>query len=75
MKDIYKITWRDSSILNEQGSNDCEFEVSIIESVGFLLKEDSNRIVITRDLIDDDSRGVLIIPKENITSKKMLHLK
>lgn len=73
MKDIYKITWRDSQIINEQGANNYNFQVAIIESVGFLLKEDSDKIVITRDLMDEDeSRGVLIIPLEAITGRLKL---
>ena len=71
---IIKIKWRDSSIYNAQGDNNYPFEVSIFESVGFLLKENEDSIVIARDIIRDESRGVLIIPKENILSKKLVKL-
>lgn len=69
---IYKITWRDSSIYNTQGDNDYPFEVSVFESIGFVLRENKNDIVIARDIIRKESRGVLIIPRENILKIRKL---
>ena len=66
---IIKITWRDSAIYNSQGDADYPYQVSVFESVGFLLKENKDSTVIARDMIRDESRGVLIIPKENILTK------
>ena len=36
---IVKITWRDSAIYNYQSDTNYPYQVSIFESVGFLLKE------------------------------------
>lgn len=67
---IYKIKWRDSAIYDTQGENDYPFEVSIFESIGFVLRENKNDIVIARDILKKESRGVLIIPRENILQIK-----
>lgn len=69
---ILKITWRDSSMYHAQGDNDYPFEVSIFESVGFLLQDNKDSIVIARDIIRKESRSVIIIPKENILKKVIL---
>jgi hypothetical protein len=47
---IIKIKWRDSSIYNAQGDNDYPFEVSIFESVGFLLKE-TKTVLLLREIL------------------------
>ncbi len=57
---------------NAQGESDYPFEVSIFTSVGFLLKENEDSFVITRDIIGNDVRGALVIPKENIIGKTFL---
>lgn len=67
---VLKIIWRDSSMYHVQGDSNYPFEVSVFESVGFLLKENKDSFVIARDIIGDESRSVIIIPKENIISKK-----
>lgn len=64
------ITWIDSNIFPEQQSIDGEFETAKIISVGFLVKEDDDCIVIASDLIGKDIRRVLIIPKINVLSVK-----
>lgn len=63
---IVKITWRDSSMYHPQGDSDYPFEVSVFESVGFVLQENKDNIVIARDIIRKESRSVLCIPRENI---------
>jgi hypothetical protein len=67
---IYQITWRDSSMYHTQGDNNYPFEVSIFTSIGFLLQDNKDNIVIARDIIRDESRSVIIIPKENILKIK-----
>jgi hypothetical protein len=50
-----------------QEPRDCEdFGVAIVESVGFVILENAEKIVLAGDLIDDDVRRVIVIPKENI---------
>lgn len=69
---IYHITWRDSNLYNEQGDSDYPFEVTVIESVGFVLQESKDSITITRDLMKKESRGAVTIPRENILKIKKL---
>lgn len=69
---IVKITWRDSHRYMYQMEDTLDCEVTIIESVGFLTYKDKNKVIIAQDLIDEDLRGVLVIPKENIIEIKNL---
>jgi hypothetical protein len=69
---IYKIKWRDSSMYHSQEDNDYPFEISVFESIGFLIKEDKEKIVIARDILSTESRSVLCIPKENIIKIKKI---
>lgn len=43
-----------------------DFSVCVIESVGFVIQEDKEKIVLAGDLVDDEFRRVIVIPKENI---------
>ena len=63
---IKTIKWRDSRLYITQESVDSDWQPCIITSVGFVLEEDSDKIVLAGDLADDDVRRVLVIPKENI---------
>ncbi len=71
---IVKILWRDSAMYNSQGDSDYPFEVSLFTSIGFILRENKDSIVIARDIIRDESRGVLIIPRENIVKVKKIKM-
>lgn len=63
------VKWRDSNIFNEQwGEDEEEFEVSEITSIGFLIKDEKDRIVIAREKVGEDWRGIIAIPRENIIS-------
>lgn len=63
---IKKIKWRDSQMFNGQWTKDDKFDVAIVESLGFLVEETKEHIVLAGDLIDTDYRRVIVIPKENI---------
>lgn len=66
-KRIMKIKWRDSQRYDNQEFSLEEFKVCIIESYGFLVKEDKDSITLCRDIINGtDFRGTICIPKENI---------
>lgn len=71
---IIEVTWRDSNQYITQSGKEDNFEVSVITSVGYLVKEQKDFIVITRDDMgqDDDVRGILVIPKENIVKKRFV---
>lgn len=65
-KRIVRIIWRDSRRYTYQMETSERFDVCEIETVGFLVKEDKKQYVLCQDLIDDDVRGVIVIPKENV---------
>lgn len=62
---IKQVKWRDSNLYITQtdGKN---LEVSILESVGYVVEDDEDKIVLAGDLIDNEYRRVIVIPKENI---------
>lgn len=62
---IRKIKWRDSRLHIEQEPMQ-DFKVCVIESIGFVIKEDKDILVLAGDLVDDEFRRVIVIPKENI---------
>lgn len=64
---LKRIKWRDSHIYITQEPRDFDFDVAIIESVGFVISENAKEIVLAGDIInDEDVRRVIVIPKENI---------
>jgi len=62
---IRKIKWRDSRLFIQQEPTQ-NFDVCVIESVGFVIQEDKKKIVLAGDLVDDEYRRIIVIPKENI---------
>lgn len=72
MDKIYKIIWRDSNFYHHQNGLDFKYDITIIDSVGFLISEDIEKVVISRDymLNKKDCRGVIAIPRENIKEIK-----
>jgi hypothetical protein len=60
------IKWRDSRMYINQLEDDHNFDICIITSCGFVVDEDDEKIVIAGDLVDDDVRRAVAIPKENI---------
>ncbi len=60
------IKWRDSRKYLEQLPKDENFDVCVITSIGFIVSEDKQKIVLAQDIIDEDVRGIIVIPKENI---------
>ena len=64
---LRQIKWRDSRLHITQTYKEDFFEVAIIRSVGFFIREDKDSIVLAGDVLDDgEIRRVIIIPKENI---------
>lgn len=45
---------------------DSKWEVCVITSVGFVIEETKDHIVLAGDIVDEDVRRVIVIPKENI---------
>lgn len=63
---ICKVTWRDSRRYTYQMEATEDFSVCEIETIGFLVKETKQFVVLCQDSIDEDVRGVICIPRENI---------
>ena len=63
---IKQIKWRDSNIYLTQCSVDEDFKIAIVTSIGFVVSEDKEKIVVAGDIIGKDIRRVIVIPKENI---------
>ena len=66
IKKVRQIRWRDSNIYLTQQNEDSNFDVAIIKSVGYVVEEDKNKIVLAGDVFDGAVRRVIVIPKENI---------
>lgn len=49
-----------------QEPRNAEWELQIITSVGFVIHEDKEKIVLAGDLLGEDVRRAIVIPKENI---------
>lgn len=60
------IKWRDSTMHITQEPRNAEWELQIITSVGFVIHEDKEKIVLAGDLLGEDVRRAIVIPKENI---------
>lgn len=71
--DIVAVLWRDSTLYIQQESHGEHYEISIIESVGLLIEEQEDKIVLAGDYLKDGLRRVIVIPKENIVSTKYCH--
>lgn len=64
---VEQIMWRDSNIYNAQEDKDFDFKVAIFCSVGYVVRETKDSIILAGDVLDNgDVRRVIVIPKENI---------
>jgi hypothetical protein len=64
---IKRVKWRDSCVLRDQQTIDADFDVAIMESVGFVLQEDKKKLVLAGELLENgNARRIIVIPKENI---------
>lgn len=61
-----EIHWRDSRRYTYQMHDSEGFSVCIIKSCGWLVEKTKDYYVIAQDKIDDDWRGVAVIPTENV---------
>ena len=66
------ILWRDSKIYYGQTNNDEEYDCEDMQTVGFWLGWRNRAAIVARDLVGDEERGVIAIPKENIILIKNL---
>ena len=71
---IAKVKWRDSQIYFTQCNKDEEFDVCIIESVGYVITDNNRVIVLAGEIVgDEDVRRVIAIPKENCLEINILN--
>jgi hypothetical protein len=72
------VRWRDSNYIFGQRSIKAakEHKVAIFETVGHLVMEDSDRLVLAGDWLpmDGEVRSVIAIPKENVVKKKVIKM-
>lgn len=69
---IVKISWTDSNRYMYQMELDEEVTTTTIETVGWLVSEDEDQVVLAQDIIEDDIRGVIVIPKVCIVETREL---
>ena len=63
---LKQVRWRDSRMYITQCNKEDKFDVATICSVGYVVKDTKDSIVLAGDVLDDgDIRRVIIIPKEN----------
>lgn len=62
---VRKVVWRDSALYLQQEAMQ-DFQVRTLTSIGYVIQEDETKIVLAGDLVDDEFRRVIVIPKENI---------
>jgi len=67
-----EIFWRDAHRFTYQMSADESVNIVEMKSLGYLVRKDKRRVVISQDDIDGDLRGVQVIPAENIIKIKYL---
>lgn len=72
MEKIVRVSWRDSRLYIRQCEKDDDFAYCVLFSVGFVIQEDKEQIVLSGDLVDGDVRRVIVIPRENIINIKNL---
>ncbi len=65
--EIKRVEWIDSKVMDlYQVNEEDDLTPTKIESVGFVVKEDSEYIVLAREKVSDDWRGVIVIPNVSI---------
>lgn len=69
---MIRVTWRDSRLYLGQSEKSDTFEICEFKSIGFEIEDTEDHITLCRDMVDDDYRGVLVIPKENVLVKHLL---
>lgn len=74
MKELQKIEihWRDSHRYMYQMERNEPVEVAIMKTVGWLVRETENEIVIAQDILGEDMRGVEVICAENVLERHKL---
>lgn len=74
-EEVVKIKWRDSQRYTLQMERIDDFSICEIVTVGWLIEKRKDGYLLSQDLIDDDIRGIIIIPKENIIQISYLYEK
>lgn len=71
---IVEVIWRDSQryLVQMSLTESKTTEVAVINTVGYLVRRNDKEVVVAQDVMDDDIRGVVVIPVENITKIKIV---
>ena len=62
---IKSVKWRDSNLYITQTDGE-DLNVAILESVGYVVEDTKDKLVLAGDLVDGEYRRVIVIPRENI---------
>jgi len=68
-KGVRVIDWVDSNIIETQTYDIAK--PTLIRTIGFVVADEIDYITVARDLIDDEFRGQISIPKECIRSNRL----
>ena len=75
------VRWLDAFSYDDVHSIDDDFEVHVVLTSGFLVKEEEDRLVICRDFFPNINagslplvRGTIAIPRNMITSQKIVNI-
>ena len=74
---IIEVTWRDSAVYDAEFEAEWPFEICVLNTVGYLVKETEKEILVVREyrIRNGDEvrfRGSVLIPKENIVSRRLI---
>lgn len=76
---ITRIEYIDPSVYDRENDSHYDFVPAIFHTVGFVLKEDKQTVVIAREMRNDENeeraRGVLVIPKVTILKRQEVTVK
>jgi len=75
---IIFVVYRDIVLWDGQVKKDSGFPVHIFQVAGFLIEDNKDDIVISREVVtnqNDDLRGAMTIPKETIIYREILNVK
>ena len=66
---IEQITYTDSAL--DSGQTDIIVKPFLMVAVGFVIYEDAECVVLAQELVNEEFRGQLAIPKVSIVGKRM----
>lgn len=74
---LIEVVWRDSAVYDGEFDSEWAFEICTFHTSGYLVKETEKEVMIVREYRIRNGeevryRGSILIPKENIVSKRII---